>query len=275
MSEMEPPLGLFIETAPSELAMFDREMRYLHASDGWRRDFGLGTRDLRGLSHYDIFPEISDRWKEIHQRALAGETLTDDHDRFERLDGSVQWLKWLVRPWYKSDRTIGGIVIFSEDITACTHMQDELRHSEQRYRSLAESMSDVVWTCRRVGDRIDAPHWYKLTGQTPEEAENNWPECIHPDDRDKVVPAWLQFIEQGGTFKCLYRIRFRDGTYHWVAVNGVSLNEQDGTIREWIGTINDITDRKRAEEALRQKEEEYRSIFEQALEGTLSHHPGR
>lgn len=267
MSGTEPSLGLFIDTAPATLAMFDRGMRYLHASNGWRSDFGLGGRDLRGLSHYEIFPEIPDRWKEIHRRTLAGETLSEDRDRFERLDGSVQWLKWLVRPWYETDRTIGGIVIFSEDITDRVLIEDELRHSEQRYRCLIESTSNIVWHCRRIGDRIDVPQWCELTGQTPEQADSNWQDCIHPDDRNQAVAAWRQFIEQGGIFKNLYRLRFRDGEYHWVAVNGVSLSESDGTIREWIGTFNDITDRKRSEEALRQKEEEYRSIFEQALEG--------
>src|SRR5262252_3989554 len=108
MAEMEPPLSLFIETAPAALAMFDRQMRYLHASTRWRSDYGLGDRQLNGISHYELFPEIPDRWKEILQRALAGEMVGDDHDRFERLDGSVQWLRWMVRPWYEPDRTIGG-----------------------------------------------------------------------------------------------------------------------------------------------------------------------
>jgi PAS domain S-box-containing protein len=264
---MEPPLGLFIETAPAALAMFDRQMRYLHASTRWRSDYGLGDRQLIGVSHYEIFPEIPDHWKEIHQRALAGETVRDDHDRFERLDGSVQWLRWMVRPWYEPNRTIGGIVIFSEDVTACTLILEQLRQSEQRYRCLIESTSDIVWNCSRVGERIDVPRWRDLTGQTPEQADNHWQECIHPDDRDAIVAAWLHFIEKGGVFKRQYRLRFRDGKYHWGAVNGVSLNETDGTIREWIGTFNDITDRKHAEEVVRQKEEEYRSIFEQALEG--------
>ena len=191
MSRMEPSLGLLFDTAPATLAMFDRDMRYLHASDGWRSDFGLGARELRGLSHYEIFTEIPDRWKAIHRRALAGETAKVDHDRFERLDGSVQWLKWLVRPWYEPDRTIGGIVIFSEDITLWNNIEEELRHSEQRYRCLAESISDMVWHCRRIGDRIDMPQWCTLTGQTTEQADSKWQECIHPDDRDQAVPAWL------------------------------------------------------------------------------------
>jgi PAS domain S-box-containing protein len=184
---------------------------------------------------------------------FAGETVQGDHDRFARLDRSVQWLRWLVRPRYEPDRTMGGIVIFSEDITACTLVEDELRHREQRYRSLIESRSDIVWHCRRVGNRIDVPQWYKLTGQTPEQAASNWQDYIRPDDRHQAEPLWLPFIERGGVFKNLYRLRFRDGKYHWVAVNGVSLPEKDGTICEWIGTFNDITDRKLAEEALRQK----------------------
>jgi len=263
MAEMEPPLGLFIETAPAALAMFDRQMRYLHASTRWRSDYGLGDRQLNGISHYELFPEIPDRWKEILQRALAGEMVGDDHDRFERLDGSVQWLRWMVRPWYEPDRTIGGIVIFSEDVTACTLIVEQLRQSEQRYRCLIESTSDIVWNCSRVGDRIDVPRWRDLTGQTPEQAESNWQECIHPDDRDSIVAAWLQFIEAGGVFKRQYRLRFQDGKYHWGAVNGVSLNETDGTIREWIGTFNDITDRKLAEEKLRESEARERARAQQ------------
>jgi len=267
MSFAETPLGLFIEDAPVAVAMFDCQMRYVYLSHGWRRDFGLGDRDLRGFAHYDIFPEIPDRWKQVHRRGLAGEVVQEDHDRFDRIDGSIQWLKWKVRPWYESKGAIGGIVIFSEEITARTQAEEQLQLSEERYRCLVEATSDVVWNGTRVGDAIDVPQWRELTGQTPEQARSSWSECVHPDGRSEVVAAWSSFIEKGGIFKRQYRLRFRDGEYHWIAVNGVSLYDRDGTIREWIGTFNDITDRKAAEEALRRKEEDYRSIFEQALEG--------
>ena len=67
--------------------MFDCDLRYLHASNGGRSDFGPGDRDLSGRSHYEIFPEIPDRWKEIHRRAFVGETVRGDHDRLARLMG--------------------------------------------------------------------------------------------------------------------------------------------------------------------------------------------
>ena len=61
--------------------MFDREMRYLHVSRRWRTDFHLGERDLRGLSHYEVFPDIPERWKKAHRRGLAGEVVREEADR--------------------------------------------------------------------------------------------------------------------------------------------------------------------------------------------------
>ena len=108
---------LFIEHAPAALAMFDREMRYLHVSRRWRNVFCLGDIDLRGRSHYEVFPELPERWKEAHRRGLSGEILKEESDRFERADGTVQWKCWEIRPWHNETGAIGGIVIFSEDVT--------------------------------------------------------------------------------------------------------------------------------------------------------------
>jgi|GEM_PF-983505 len=117
LKEHEEHLRLFIEHAPVSLALFDTEMRYIAASRKWMTDYGLSENNLLGHSHYEIFPQISDSWKEIHRRGLSGEAVRADEDRFERADGSVQWLRWEVLPWRGADGNIGGIIIFSEDIT--------------------------------------------------------------------------------------------------------------------------------------------------------------
>ena len=110
----------------------------MSVSRRWLSDYGLGERDLRGLSHYEVFPEITEAWKEVHRRALAGEVLRNDNDRFERADGSVQWLEWEVRPWHTAAGEVAGIVIMSEDVTERKQAQDALQKAyeelEQRVR---------------------------------------------------------------------------------------------------------------------------------------------
>jgi len=127
----EEQLRLFIEHAPAALAMFDRQMCYLQASRRWLADYGLTDRQVIGISHYDLFPEISERWKEFHRRGLAGEILHEDHDRFDRADGRVQWGRWDIRPWCETGGAIGGIVIFAEDVTERTLLEQQLQQAQK------------------------------------------------------------------------------------------------------------------------------------------------
>src|ERR1700757_2958933 len=128
---------LFIEHAPAGAALLDREMRYIQASRRWRVDYGLGDREIIGVCHYDLFPEIPERWKAAHRCCLAGEVLREECDRFERADGRVQWIRWELCPWYEKEQ-IGGIAIFTEEVTAKELAAQALRNSEHRYRTLSE-----------------------------------------------------------------------------------------------------------------------------------------
>jgi PAS domain S-box-containing protein len=113
----EERLRIFIEHAPASIAMFDRDMRYVAVSNRWMMDYHLGDRSIIGISHYEIFPEITDRWKEVHKAGMMGDVVQAAEDRFDRADGTFQWLRWEVRPWHLGDGAVGGIIIMSEDIT--------------------------------------------------------------------------------------------------------------------------------------------------------------
>jgi len=134
LRDQDERLQLFVQHAPAAIAVFDREMRYLQASQRWLDDYALGARDLCGISHYDVFPEIPERWKKAHRRGLAGEVVQEEIDSFKRADGTLQWLRWGIRPWHEANGEIGGIAIFTEDITEQHQAQERLRQSEERFR---------------------------------------------------------------------------------------------------------------------------------------------
>jgi PAS domain S-box-containing protein len=137
-------LELFVEHAPADLAMFDRQMRYLAASRRWYTTFRTPD-DLIGRCHYDLFPELPAAWRESHRRTLAGETLSSSEDRFDRADGAVLWVSWETRPWYERDGTIGGIMIASEDVTTSVltrhALEDARREAERANRAKDEFMA--------------------------------------------------------------------------------------------------------------------------------------
>jgi diguanylate cyclase (GGDEF)-like protein/PAS domain S-box-containing protein len=120
-------LRAFADGAPTAVAMFDREMRYLVATRQWHDELGIGDRDIVGLSHYQVFPNISEHWKEIHRRCLAGAIERCEEDSFVRGDGAKMWLRWEVRPWSYPDGELGGLLIWSQDITALKQANDEIR----------------------------------------------------------------------------------------------------------------------------------------------------
>ncbi len=134
--ESEQLLQQFVKYAPAAIAMLDPALRYLHVSDKWLQDFRLEGRDMIGKSHYEVFPDVPPRWKEIHQRVLAGNTERCAEDQFPRADGILEWVQWEARPWRRPDGTVGGIIFFSQVITERKEMEElHLRWKQELERS--------------------------------------------------------------------------------------------------------------------------------------------
>jgi diguanylate cyclase (GGDEF)-like protein/PAS domain S-box-containing protein len=140
-------LRSFIDQAPVPIAMFDRKMHYIAASRRWVTDYGLADKAWRGVLHYELFPEIPDRWRAVHQRGLNGEVIAVSEDRFDRPDGTVQYLRWEVRPWQFEDAP-GGVIIFAEDITERKKSEAAIlllnSQLEQRVQARTAELEDTI-----------------------------------------------------------------------------------------------------------------------------------
>ncbi len=264
LKESEERLRLFIEHAPASLAMFDRDMRYLGVSRRWRTDYGLGDREFAGLSLYEVFPEIPAEWKEVHRRGLAGEVLHGEADRLDRADGSVQWVQWEVRPWYNAAGAIGGIVIFTEDITARKQAEDIL----QRYRLLAEHTHDIVLFIARMDGRILEANQAAIRsyGYTREELLSLSIGNIRiPGDAEKVTEAQMAEAEEKGIlFETVHRRK--DGSMFPVEVSSRGAVISD--TRVLISVVRNIAERRASEETIRLSVERLRRAQEIAHLGS-------
>jgi PAS domain S-box-containing protein len=162
----------FVRNLPVAVVMCDTQMRYLATSDQWLKDYDLVGKEVLGKSHYTLFPDIPERWRQMHQRCLAGDKLGMDEDSFVRADGSLQWMRWQITPWYQGDGQIGGLLMMTEDIThqkqdeaaisALARMRDLLMQMATDYINLnhEEMESKIESSLKLLGEFVGADRAY-------------------------------------------------------------------------------------------------------------------
>ncbi|GJE01635.1 PAS domain-containing protein [Methylobacterium isbiliense] len=140
-----------------------------------------------------------------------------------------------------------------------------LRESEQRYRALVEASAAIEWRATPDGGIAQSFGWTARTGQSEEEMrESGWLAALHPDDRARTAQVWAEACRTAEPIEVSYRVLHQDGGYRWMLSRGVPLENPDGTVREWVGTVSDIHERVVAEEAQRTSEERLRLAVEAA-----------
>jgi PAS domain S-box-containing protein len=254
----ERTLRLFVENSPAAIAMFDRDMRYILASRRWLESYNLGSRDLTGKSHYEIFPEIGEDWKQVHRRCLAGAVESREEDAFPRADGSLDWVRWEVRPWYAAEGGIGGIIIFSEVITERKNAELAIRASEERYKILFENMVEGFSYCKMDfdGDRpVDwtylavNPAFERLTGLAGVVGKKVTEAIPGIRDRDpELFDIYGRVAAGGKPERFEMKVRSMD---LWFSVSVYS--PERGS---FVAVFDVITERKRAEEEVKRLNEE-------------------
>lgn len=144
-------MQLFIEHAPAAIAMVDKDMRYIMASQRWSSIYDLEEETIIGKSHYDVIPDVPDFWKEDHRRCLAGEIIKHEDDCFKRKDGSIEWTRRELHPWHNSEGEIGGIILFNEVITEQKKTADILQRNTTFLDTVLENIQEGIVACDADG----------------------------------------------------------------------------------------------------------------------------
>lgn len=251
LAESESKLKLFIEHAPVAIAMFDQNLRYLAVSRRWLQDYRLEGRNLLGLHHYEVFPEIPERWKVVHRRALAGEALREEEDAFLRQDGATQWQRWEVRPWYRNDGSVGGIIIFTEDISKRKQIEENLRSASLYARSLIEASLDPLVTISPEGKITDVNLATEtVTGRSRGELIGS-DFCDYFTAPDEARDGYRKVFSEGSVVDYPLAIRHVSGKITEVLYNATVYRNEVGAVQGVFAAARDITAQRALEDGLR------------------------
>jgi signal transduction histidine kinase/ActR/RegA family two-component response regulator len=258
----ESQLAQLIVSTPAALAMFDENLRYLAASDQWRARWLPEGVGVAGVPLYEHAGWIPERWKINHQRCLAGETLSCEEDRLEWPDGRVEFVRWRLVPWRRDDQSVGGIIIFSENVTEAVRARGAIEQSNERLHLALNSARAALWDWDVRSDRLYRdPLWWEVHGHEPgslSDIPSESADIIHPDDQPDLN-AEAERMLAGEQDHIAREVRMRDakGLWSWYAVHAFA-PERDagGRATRVIGLNLCIDDRKRLEfQRLRQTED--------------------
>lgn len=241
-------MRLFVKHSPVGVAMFDRQMRYMLVSDRWLTSYGLGAQNILGRSHYDIFPEVCDRWKQIHQRCLAGAVEMCPEDPFPRADGSIDWVRWEIHPWRTNSGEIGGIMIFSEVITDRKNAELALTEAKQQVTNIIESITDAFiaidaqWCYTYVNSAAE-----RLLGRSRNDLLGRSIWELFPAEQESNSTVYQEFHRVVNEQVSVKFEEFSPSLQMYIEVSAYPAAEG------LTAYLSDIGDRKRTEEELRQK----------------------
>ncbi|MDR3718514.1 MAG: PAS domain S-box protein [Bryobacteraceae bacterium] len=155
-------LQTMVAAAPVGLVMLDRKLRHVQCSQRWLDDFGLTRDQVIGKPHYDTLPNLGESWKAAHRRGLAGHGSSLRDEYFMAPDGTEHWVNREVQPWGDQGETTGGIIIYSEDITARKRAEEAVRQSELLYRGLFTHMNEGLAYCEMIFENGAPPDFLYL-----------------------------------------------------------------------------------------------------------------
>lgn len=247
----EELLRLFIRHTPAAIAVLDKEMRYLQVSDRWIKDNRHEGIDVVGKSHYELFPDLPERWKEGHRRVLAGMVEKSDEDKGRiRPDGSFDWLQWESRPWHKPNGEIGGMILFVQIITDRINAELALRESEERFRRSFDDAPIGLALVSLEGRwlRVNRVLCEMVGRSEAELLAIDFQTITHPDDLQTDLNfIQLMFAGKIRDYKMDKRYFHKDGGIVYAQLNVSLVRTLEGKPLYFVSQIQDITERKHRE----------------------------
>ena len=253
-----------LEHTPSGIAVHDKELNYIYVSEKYLKSYNIEREDVIGKHHYEIFPDLPQKWRDVHKRSLKGEVVSKEEDPYYREDGSIDWTKWESRPWYDKDGEVGGIIIYTDVITQQKEMEAQVYKEREQFKTTLLSVGDAIISTDREG-RINLMNNVaeKLTGWSKEEAfdrpleevlniinEHTGKHCENPAKKALELGKTVEMKEHTLLIS-------KDGKEIPIEDSASLIEDRDGTVTGVVIVFRDFTEKRE-----KQKEIEYLNLHD-------------
>jgi two-component system cell cycle sensor histidine kinase/response regulator CckA len=244
------------ETTTDALFVKDATGRYLLFNRAAAQFVGQPPEKVLGNDDRALFDAAgADRVMQRDLEVMAsGQTRTEEEELTAA--GVTRIYLATKAPFRDESGNVIGVIGVSRDITDKKRTEQSLCLSEERYRTLIEAITAIVWSTPASGEfTTEQLGWSRFTGQTFDELKGQgWLDAVHPEDRDHTATVWAHAITNRLTYIVEHRLRAASGEYRNMSVRAVPIYNSDGTIREWVGVHKDVTEQRLSADALRASE---------------------
>jgi PAS domain S-box-containing protein len=266
-------LHAIYDGVPVGLCFLDRNLRYVSVNKRLAEISNTPVALHLGRTVAEVFPDLYPRFEPYLQRALLGEAIIDMEIREPNSKRPDEFSTYLVsyQPARDEAEEVIGISVSVVDITKRKHAEEALIESEDDFRHTVELNPQVPWTADPTGKIIDVSHrWETVTGCTREQAlGEGWLRVLHPDDIQHTRAAWATAIRSGEPPDIHYRVRRHDGIWRWMRARAYPRRNDKGQIIRWYGTVEDVDDYKKTQQALQRSEARLQTVLAAVPAGTI------
>ncbi|KAF2518065.1 PAS domain-containing sensor histidine kinase [Flavobacterium foetidum] len=208
---------------------------------GFEKNKKIIHQEIRGRIH----PEDEIILQSAFEEAL--ETSIYKYEaRIIKPDNSIAWIKVHGKIFFDEFDEPAKMIGTVMDFTIEKEIQQVLLSNERKFRLLADSMPQMIWTSDTLGNlNYFNNTFYTYTGLSKEEIdENGWLQIVHPEDREENVNIWMESVKTGKDFLLIHRFRHHNGEFRWQLSRAIAQKDELGNIQMWVGTSTDIEDQK-------------------------------
>lgn len=268
-----------VENIKSSVSIHDTEMNYIFVSNRYYEDMRLTDRNIIGKNHYEVFPDLPLFLRDVHKRALEGETLTAENDKLVHADGSVDWANWKCMPWYKADGTIGGIINYIEVITKRKQAEEKLAKNQAELQAVYDNAPVMICVLDENRKVLYANPAFTSFSNVPEEELRAGKACgvfgcVNSKDNTfgcgfgkncndcSLLMALKDTLLTGKEHRDIERTLTLDraGEQQEITLLGSTALIRFEETNNIMLCLTDITERKNAEEKLKASEKKYESL---------------